>query len=173
MKVGNLRASLFEAMPKAIAGPALTGELIDPRIADVEAVARWLDYAFVLPGGFRFGLAGILGLMPGIGDLIDAIVSFYIVYRAIQIGVPRVTIGRMLVNVGIEGVLGAVPFIGDLFDVVFKANRRNYQLLKLHMFQSRRQRQLDWIFLLGTLLVVAIGLGLPVFALIAIAHYLR
>src|SRR5436309_54412 len=47
----------------------VTGELIDPRIADVEAMARWFDYAFVLPGGFRFGLAGIIGLVPGIGDL--------------------------------------------------------------------------------------------------------
>lgn len=47
----------------------ISGELIDPRLADVEALARWMDYAFVLPGGFRFGLAGFIGLIPGIGDV--------------------------------------------------------------------------------------------------------
>ena len=54
------------------------------------AWARWLDYAFVLPGGFRFGLAGIVGLVPGLGDVADALVSLYIVGRAIQLGIPRV-----------------------------------------------------------------------------------
>ncbi len=52
----------------------VTGELIDPRLADVEALARWMDYAFVLPGGFRFGLAGFIGLIPGIGDVMDALI---------------------------------------------------------------------------------------------------
>jgi hypothetical protein len=54
---------------------ALTPEVVDPRIADVEALARWFDYAFALPGGFRFGIAGIIGLIPGIGDLFDALIS--------------------------------------------------------------------------------------------------
>src|SRR3954469_21919689 len=89
-------------------------EIIDRRIADVEALARWLDYAFTAPGGFRFGLAGIIGLIPGIGDVIDALISLYIVHRAIQLRLPRIAITRMLVNIGIEAVAGAVPFIGDL-----------------------------------------------------------
>ena len=65
---------------------ALIPEVIDSRIADVEALARWLDYAFVLPGGFRFGIAGIIGLIPGIGDIFDALISLYIVVRAINLG---------------------------------------------------------------------------------------
>jgi hypothetical protein len=147
------------------------GELIDPRIADVEAVARWMDYAFALPGGFRFGFSGVIGLIPGIGDLIDAVVSVYIVWRAIQIGIPRVTITRMVLNVGIEGVLGALPFIGDLCDVVFKANRRNYELLRTHLTQSRRQRRLDWLFVAGTALIGAAGIALPIWALVTIVNY--
>lgn len=99
-------------MPKAITtyavpryrADALNPEVIDPRIADVEAVARWLDYAFELPGGFRFGLAGIVGLIPGIGDILDALVSFYIVYRAVQLSLSRVAIARMMVNIGITAV---------------------------------------------------------------------
>jgi len=148
---------------------ALTPEVVDPRIADVEAVARWFDYAFELPGGFRFGFAGIIGLIPGIGDLIDALVSVYIVFRAIQLGIPRVAVTRMLVNVGIEAVAGSVPLLGDLFDVAFKANRRNYLLLKSHMAQPRRQAVRDWWFLIITVLLVIAGIALPVFALMEIA----
>jgi Domain of unknown function (DUF4112) len=118
---------------------SVTGELIDPRLADVEALARWMDYAFVLPGGFRFGLAGVIGLIPGIGDVMDALISLYIVNRALQLGIPRVGVARMVLNVGIEGLLGAAPFVGNLFDVVFKANRRNYVLLNSYLAQPRRQ----------------------------------
>ena len=164
-------------MPNVIVLPrqsneALTPEVIDPRIADVEALARWMDYAFVLPGGFRFGFAGIIGLIPGIGDLIDALISAYIVYRAIELGVSRVAIARMMVNVGIEGVAGAVPLIGDLFDVVFKANRRNYQLLKSHMAEPRRQRAHDWIFLVLMGLILVASIALPILGLVYLAHHI-
>lgn len=148
----------------------LTGELIDPRLADVEAIARWMDYAFVLPGGFRFGLAGIVGLLPGIGDVMDALISLYIVYRAIQLGIPRIGIARMVLNVGIEGLFGAAPFVGDLFDVVFKANRRNYVLLNRYLTQPRRQHGLDWLFLLATLLVVIAAVALPIWLLSLLLH---
>jgi hypothetical protein len=146
----------------------LAPEAVDPRIADVEAVARWFDYAFVLPGGFRFGFAGIIGLIPGIGDLIDALVSLYIVHRAIQLGIPRVTIARMMLNVGIEGVAGSVPLIGDLFDIAFKANRRNYRILKSHLVQPRRQSRLDWLFVAGAVILGAIAVILPLLALAAL-----
>ncbi|MGI8746639.1 MAG: DUF4112 domain-containing protein [Bryobacteraceae bacterium] len=152
---------------------ALTPEVVDPRIADVEAVARWFDYAFALPGGFRFGLAGIIGLIPGIGDVIDALISLYIVVRAIQLGIPRVAIARMLVNVGIEAVAGSVPLIGDLFDVAFKANRRNYRLLKSHLSQPARQRAHDWIFLIITVIVVMASIALPVIGLIVLAKHFQ
>jgi len=37
-----------------------------------------LDYAFVLPGGFRYGLGGFIGLLPAIGDIFEALFSLYI-----------------------------------------------------------------------------------------------
>jgi hypothetical protein len=157
-------------MDKAVAPSA--PEAVDPRIADVEAVARWFDYAFVLPGGFRFGLAGIAGLIPGFGDVFDGLVSLYIVGRAIQLGIPRVAISRMLVNVGIEAACGAVPWIGDLFDIVFKANRRNYQLLQSHVSQPRRQSASDWLFLLVLFGLVVLSVALPLIALAEIAKHL-
>jgi len=152
---------------------ALTPEVVDPRIADVEALARWLDYSLQLPGGgFQFGFAGIIGLIPGIGDLIDALISLYIVGRAIQLGIPRVAIVRMLVNVGIQGVAGSVPLLGDFFDIAFKANRRNYQILKRHLTQPARSHAQDWVFLLLMLLVIAASIALPVLGLIELAKHL-
>ncbi|MDQ2711258.1 MAG: DUF4112 domain-containing protein [Acidobacteriota bacterium] len=151
---------------------AVTPEVVDSRIADVESLARWLDYAFTLPGGFRFGLAGIIGFIPGIGDALDAIVSLYIVVRAIQLGIPRVAIARMLVNIGVEGLAGAVPFIGDLFDIAFKANRRNYQILKNHISQPKRQHASDWLFLILTVFLVVASIALPVIGFIELARHL-
>lgn len=165
-------------MPNAIStwnyqeAQPVRGELIDPRIADVEAVARWLDYAFVLPGGFRFGLAGIIGLIPGIGDLIDALISVYIINRALQLGIPRVGVARMMLNVAIEGIAGAVPFLGDAFDVVFKANRRNYLLLNSYLAGPRRQYGRDWLFLIGAVLLVAVGVALPIIGLAVLIRHL-
>ncbi len=164
-------------MPKTVVpyndGPALRPEVIDPRLADVEAVARWLDYAFVLPGGFRYGLGGIIGLIPGIGDLLDALLSLYIVLRAVQIGVPRVTLARMAVNVGIETVIGSVPFLGALFDTVFKANRRNYQLLASHLAAPRQQTAKDWWFV-GLMAILALAsVVIPIVVIVAVVRHFR
>ena len=151
---------------------ALTPEVVDPRIADVEALARWLDYAFTLPGGFQFGFAGIIGLIPGIGDVFDALISLFIIVRAVKLAIPRVAIARMLVNVGIEALAGAVPFVGDLFDIAFKANLRNYEILKKHLSQTERQRRADSIFLIITVLLVTASIALPVLGLIEIIKHI-
>lgn len=158
--------------PYVIPAVPIVPEIVDPRLADVEALARWLDYAFELPGGFRFGVGGFIGLIPGIGDVIEALISLYIIYRAIQLGIPRVAIARMLVNVAIEALAGTVPVIGDLFDVAFKANLRNYRLLKSHLSQPERQRAKDWLFLVATIVIVTASIALPLVGLIELAKHI-
>ena len=79
----------------------------------------------------------------------------------------------MLLNVGIEAAAGAVPLIGDLFDIAFKANRRNYQLLKSHLLQPKRQTSQDWLFLIITLIVVVAAIAIPIVALLALAKLLK
>jgi len=158
--------------PKQRQDDVLYPEVIDPRIADVEALARWLDYAFVLPGGFRYGLGGFIDLIPGFGDIVDALLSLYIVLRAVQLGIPRVAIARMVVNVGIESAAGAFPFLGAAFDTVFKANRRNYLLLKSHLSDTHRQRVNDWVFVLAAAALAIAGVALPLLVLFEIAKHL-
>jgi len=147
-------------------------EIADPRIADVETLARWLDYAFVLPGGFRFGFAPFLDLIPGIGDVADAMLSLYIVLRAIQLGVPRVALTRMVVNIGIETAAGSIPFAGAFFDSVFKANRRNFHLVQAHVYDPHRQPARDWSFLLITALILLAGLALPIFLIVKLLQHI-
>ncbi len=153
-------------------GAVLQPEVIDSRIADVEAVARWLDYAFVLPGGFRYGLGGFIGLIPGVGDIVDALFSLYILGRAVQLGIPRVTLARMVVNIGIESLGGTVPFAGALFDTVFKANRRNYRLLKSHLSGPSNQTRSDWLFLIVTAIILVASIAIPVILLVEIVKHL-
>ena len=101
------------------------------RIARLDALATLLDTAFVVPGtNVRFGLDGLLGLVPGIGDIVTTVMSLYIVHEARELGAPGHIIVRMMGNVALDGIVGAVPLVGDLFDVMWRANRRNMRLLQ-------------------------------------------
>jgi hypothetical protein len=104
------------------------------RIARLDTLANLLDTALVIPGtNIRFGLDGMIGLVPGIGDTITTLMSLYIVHEAHQLGAPKHLIVRMLANVALDGVVGAVPLVGDAFDVLWRSNRRNMALLQEHL----------------------------------------
>jgi hypothetical protein len=99
----------------------------------LDMLATLLDTAFIVPGTkVRFGAESLLRLVPGIGDAIASMLSFYLLYEASRLGVPRLLLARMAANVLLEGMVGAVPVAGDAFDVFFRANRRNVALLRAH-----------------------------------------
>jgi len=106
----------------------LTGE---QRLARLDALARLLDIAFILPGtNIRYGIDGIIGLIPVVGDIIATALSLWLVREARALGAPWYVTARMLGNVAIQGVVGSVPVAGDAFDVLFRANIRNVRLLR-------------------------------------------
>jgi len=110
------------------------------RLARLDALARLLDTAFVVPGtNIRFGVDALIGLMPGLGDVIATALSLYIVREARALGASRSVIGRMMLNVAVDGAIGLVPVLGDVFDVAFRANRRNVMLLQRHLAASARR----------------------------------
>ena len=116
-----------------------------------------LDEAFHIPGtGIRFGLDGIIGLVPGLGDVLAGLLSLIIPLAAWIRGVPYVTLARMAANLGIGVLVGSIPLFGDIFDIAWKANRRNYLLLCRHLGEPHRHTKRDWAFLL--LLDAALGL---------------
>lgn len=134
-----------------------------------------LDEAFVLPGTqIRFGLDGIIGLVPGLGDVLAGLLSLVIPLAGWMRGVPYVTLARMAANLGIGVLVGSVPLFGDIFDIAWKANRRNYRLLCRHLDEPRRHTGRDWAFLLllaaGLALIFAIPLALVVWFALWLAH---
>jgi Domain of unknown function (DUF4112) len=126
-----------------------------------------LDEAFVIPGTrIRFGIDGIIGLVPGLGDVLAGILSLLIPLAAWVRGVPYVTLVRMLTNVSIGLLIGAIPFVGDGFLIFWKANRRNYRLLTRSIAEPHRHTWRDWAFLFLLGLGIAIIFAIPVVLLV-------
>ena len=93
-----------------------------------------LDEAFRIPfTGIRFGIDGIIGLVPGLGDVLAGLLSLIIPLAAWVRGVPYITLVRMAANLGIGVLVGTIPILGDAFDIAWKPNRRNYRLLQRHL----------------------------------------
>ena len=109
-----------------------------------------------VPGtSFRFGLDPILGLIPGVGDLVSPVFALGILFQARDLRVPRVVQLRMIFNVAIDVLTGFIPLIGDLFDFAWKANNRNIALLERHAYEEQNPSGGDWAFvaMCGALLV--------------------
>jgi hypothetical protein len=138
----------------------LRGRLARDLFADenLDLLSHVLDDCFRLPGtSIRFGMDGLIGLVPVLGDVIAGLASTLIIIAAWFRGVPTVALARMVVNVGIGVVIGVVPLFGDAFDIAWKANRRNYALLTRHLRQPNQHTWKDWAFLLllaGALLAI-------------------
>ncbi len=132
-----------------------------------------LDEAFRIPfTGIRFGIDGIIGLVPGLGDVIAGLLSLIIPIAAWIRGVPYVTLVRMAVNLGIGVLVGSIPLLGDAFDIAWKANRRNYQLLQRHLGEPRRHTRNDWAFLLLLAAAMLLVFAIPVVLLLWLLAWL-
>ena len=135
-------------------------ELLPPedrhRRQSIEPLFKWLalimDNVLRVPGtNFRFGLDPIIGLFPGIGDTVSAIVSALALVYAARSGVSKIVLARMATNILINEFVGIVPGIGDAFSFWFKSNARNYELLKRYAAAPQRSRKSDWIFVFAVL----------------------
>ena len=103
----------------------------------LDMLATAFDTAFIVPGtSIRFGVESLMRLVPGIGDVAASALSFYLLYEASRLGVPKLLLARMAANVLLEGAVGVVPVAGDAFDVMFRANRRNIALLRAHFART-------------------------------------
>ena len=103
----------------------------EQRLARLDALAKLLDIAFIVPGtNIRYGIDGLIGLIPVVGDIITTAISLWLVREARALGAPWHVTMRMLGNVALDGVVGLVPLAGDAFDVMFRANVRNVRMLR-------------------------------------------
>ncbi|MET0986729.1 MAG: DUF4112 domain-containing protein [Steroidobacteraceae bacterium] len=147
------------------------------RLERIRGIAWLLDNSIPLPGGYRVGIDALIGLVPGIGDAVGALLSAYILNEARILGAPRSVLLRMTLNVLLETLIGAVPFAGDLFDAAFKANMRNLALLERYDASPTSSRRESRWFLVGfaalLVLVIAVMIAVPVLVIMGIVHLAR
>lgn len=133
-------------------------------------VAWLLDSSIPLPfTRFHIGLDALLGLIPGIGDLLGVVMSSFIVREAARLGAPPALLTRMAFNVALEGVVGMVPLLGDIFDAAWKANKRNVALLESHLEHPQRTaRASRWFVTLLMLGLIAFMVLLAVLGFLVV-----
>ena len=132
-----------------------------PKLKRIRQLSQLLDGAIVIPGTKqRIGLDPILGLIPGGGDTVSAVLSGYIIIEAARMGLPRAALIQMVGNIAIDTLVGSVPVLGDVFDVFSKANLRNMQIVESHVqAPPPNSAKADKLFI-GLLII-----GLIIFAL--------
>lgn len=103
----------------------------EAKLKQLRALAGLLDEAIVIPGtNIKVGFDSLIGLVPVVGDTLTALFSAYIIQEAAKLGAPKKLLLRMAFNVAVDVVGGSVPLAGDLFDVMWKANKKNLDLLE-------------------------------------------
>lgn len=135
----------------------------------LRGLAHTLDSAIPLPGGYRIGLDGIIGVIPVVGDGVTALISSYIVIRAAQLGVSTPQLVRMMLNILLETVVGVIPVVGDVFDFAWKANERNIALAERHLPHTApdgsAKRKLTFAAVAVVVLALLAGFALAALAL--------
>lgn len=139
--------------------------------ASADLLARILDSAFRIPGTrVTIGLDPLIGLVPGLGDVMASAIGTLLLVLAVRLGVPRIVLLRMSLNVLANGIVGAIPGVGDAFSFWFKSNQRNATLLR-RASAPRPSTAGDWLFVGAVLLgTVAALLGAITLALWLIAR---
>jgi hypothetical protein len=123
-------------------------------------LADLLDQRFTIPGtNIRIGLDPIIGLIPGIGDAISNLAGSAILLVAARLGLPKVVLVRMGLNIAANAAIGSIPFLGDVFSIWFRSNAKNAQLLERYAAAGEQASTLkEWalvgVVVLGALLLM-------------------
>ncbi len=125
----------------------------------------WLMDESVRVGPWAIGIDPLIGLIPGFGDMAGAVVSSILVARAMQSGIAKSAILRMVINVALDSLAGAIPFVGDIFDFAFKSNVYNLRIYR-EALRGERKPLRDWLFILFVVLLLLVIILLPIVGLI-------
>lgn len=118
-------------------------------------VTRALDELVEVPGtSIRIGLDPLVGLIPVVGDAIGAVVGIWVIAEAARFGIPRIVLGRMVVNLLLDLGIGAIPLLGDVYDVAMRSNSRNLALFRQHALDPEAPIRGHQAFFAGLVLAV-------------------
>lgn len=135
----------------------------NPHLRRIELLSYLLDGCIKVPGTtIKVGLDPIIGLLPGVGDVVGGWASLYLVYLAARAGLPSMALIRMIGNVLVDVIIGAIPVFGDLFDFGWKVNLRNLALVDRYISRdpgltSRSARDVSTMVVL---LIASVAVGL-------------
>lgn len=137
------------------------------RLQRIRLLSRLLDNSIPLPGGYRVGLDPIIGLFPYLGELVTSGISFYLLFEAACLGLPKRVLGKMVTNIMVDSLAGSFPVLGDIFDFFWKSNMRNIQIIEAEYHPGLKERPprkiVFWVWGLFLLfLVLVIGLSIVV-----------
>ena len=135
-----------------------------------EQLALLLDSSIGI-GPYSIGLDGLVGLIPGLGDVLTDLMGMLIVVRAMKNGVHRSAILRMVANLSIDALVGAIPVVGDLFDFAYKANTKNIQIYRESLSGGREPLK-DWGFVVLVVVILLVLLILPLISLFLVLQWL-
>lgn len=84
------------------------------------------------------GWAGIIGLLPWIGDVLTLLFALQLVRKADQIegGLPAQLRLKMMFNVTCDFLIGLIPLVGDFINIMYKCNLRNFVLLEKYLVEK-------------------------------------
>lgn len=160
---------------------AVEGEVVGPSRAErfgaaerrIGRVTHVLDELVGVPGTpIKVGLDPIIGLIPVAGDALAAVIGTWVIVEASRFGIPRVVLGRMIVNLVVDLGIGAIPLLGDVYDVFFRSNSRNLDLFRRHALDPDASTRGEQAFLAGLALLVIGALWLGAVALGALIDWL-
>jgi hypothetical protein len=136
------------------------------RLRIAKFLADLLDQRFTIPGtSIRIGLDPILGLIPGIGDVLANLTGSVILFIAAQYRLPRIVLLRMGLNVALNAIIGAVPIFGDIFSIWFRSNAKNVALLERYARgETQRASSGDWLFVIGLIVALLLVIAAIVLA---------
>ena len=134
----------------------------EEKLLRLKLLSERLDELTKIPGtNQKIGIDAIIGVIPILGDFIGVVFSTYIMYSGIKMGVSSKVVTKMAANIAIEFIIGWIPIIGDVFDILWKANKRNVELIEDATAEKQVNEKLNYlimasliILILGTILVI-------------------
>ena len=150
----------------------IEGKPIPPQLQRIARLTKLMDSQFRIPGtSITFGIDPIIGLIPGLGDVLDYAISAYLLVSMVQNGASGKSVAKMILNITIDGIVGLIPFFGRFFDIFYKANRRNL-ILAIEHFEEGKHQGSAWpivLPILGVLLLLFILLSVLAFYVVKYA----
>lgn len=143
-----------------------------PDLAWVDTFSRALDTRFRFPGtNVRFGADFLLGLVPGLGDVLSMAFSGLLIVTMAKNGASAKLVARMLVNVLFDTLVGSIPVLGNIFDLFYKANYRNLELMREY-YDGGKHRGSVWPLVAGIVAFLLVLLGITTWLIFAIFSWL-